>query len=426
VPSSAALTVKPGRAEVGPVETFHSNAGRIHRRIALRGGGVANSVIAPGGGRAGSRPSPEVAESAYLRQSAAPDFSMSATRVVRCVDLFAGCGGLSLGISEACRSLGFGFDVALAVDLDESALDVYAKNFVGAVTETVDVTKLFDGTFGSAPTKAERAIMKKTGVVDLVVGGPPCQGHSDFNNKTRRLDPKNELYFSMVRAVELLEPEHVVIENVPGASRDKGQVVQRSVDALIKLGYEVQFRVVDVSKIGVPQRRKRLLLIASNSSSPRIDELENLYSRPTRGIRWAIEDLVDTSSDSVFDEACGSAPATRRRIEFLFDNDLYDLPNSERPPCHSSGSHTYSSIYGRLHWDQPSQTVTTGFFCMCMGRYVHPSKRRTLTAHEAARLQFFPDYFDFSSVGRRGQLATMIGNAVPSRLSYVAALEMLR
>jgi DNA (cytosine-5)-methyltransferase 1 len=106
---------------------------------------------------------------------------------------------------------------------------------------------------------------------------------------------------------------------------------------------------------------------------------------------------------------------TEKRINFLFDNQLYELPNEQRPPCHRDKAHSYDTVYGRLRWDRPAQTITSGFYCMCMGRYVHPEQRRTLTGHEAARLQFFPDFFDFSPAKSRTKLAEIIGNAVPPK-----------
>lgn len=136
--------------------------------------------------------------------------------------------------------------------------------------------------------------------------------------------------------------------------------------------------------------------------------------------------MPDARRTRLVDAVAQSAPATRHRIDYLFDNGLADLPDSQRPACHAGGSHSYKSIYGRLAWDRPAQTVTTGFYSMCMGRYVHPSRRRTITAHEAARLQYIPDWFSFSGVRQRTALAHMIGNAVPSRLSYAVALEWLR
>jgi DNA (cytosine-5)-methyltransferase 1 len=230
----------------------------------------------------------------------------------------------------------------------------------------------------------------------------------------------------MVRAAEVFRPARIMIENVPGAWNDRTQVVQRAIEALWHLGYDVAHRIVDMTDLGVPQKRRRLVVVGSLDRRVDLHAVEFGHGRAKRDLGWAIGDLAKTAPDRLLDEPARSAPATRRRIDYLFDHELYELPDSERPPCHSGGGHTYSSIYGRLRWTEPSQTITTGFYSMCMGRYVHPSERRTLTGHEAARLQYFPDFFDFSSVGGRGQLATMIGNAVPMRLAQVVGLEFFR
>jgi DNA (cytosine-5)-methyltransferase 1 len=103
-------------------------------------------------------------------------------------------------------------------------------------------------------------------------------------------------------------------------------------------------------------------------------------------------------------------------MEHLLQEKLYDLPNNLRPKCHQN-DHSYKSMYGRLRWNLPAQTITSGFGSIGQGRYMHPTQPRALTAHEAARIQGFPDYFDFSPVGKRGDLATMVGNAVPPALS---------
>jgi DNA (cytosine-5)-methyltransferase 1 len=111
-------------------------------------------------------------------------------------------------------------------------------------------------------------------------------------------------------------------------------------------------------------------------------------------------------------------------MKHLLDHDLYDLPNKERPECHRD-NHSYKSMYGRLNWELPAQTITSGFGSIGQGRYMHPSRTRALTAHEAARLQGFPDYFDFSAVARRADLATMIGNAVPPALAREIVAELI-
>lgn len=365
------------------------------------------------------------AEQQWLRQSHRPASAVGPRRL-RTVDLFAGCGGLSLGLFEAARALGLRWEPRLAVDVDAVALAVYRRNFAADTVRCEDVRVVFDGELGARPTAAERDLARAAGEVDVLVGGPPCQGHSDLNNRTRRADSKNALYQAMVRAAEILQPTHVLVENVPGAIHDRDRVVQRSAEELERLGYEVTLGVVDLHELGLPQRRRRLVLLASRTRRVEIAGLVAAHRREPRDLRWAIGDLVGRAgTGGAFDQSAVSAPTTRTRIDYLFEHDLYELPDSQRPPCHADGTHSYRSIYGRLGWDRPAQTLTRGFYSMCMGRYVHPVERRTITAHEAARLQYFPDWYDFGGASR-SQLAVMIGNAVPMRLSYAAAMEWLR
>ncbi|MBL0121659.1 MAG: DNA cytosine methyltransferase [Betaproteobacteria bacterium] len=115
----------------------------------------------------------------------------------------------------------------------------------------------------------------------------------------------------------------------------------------------------------------------------------------------------------------------RLRIDYLFKNALYELPNSHRPPCHQNDNHSYKSMYGRLREDQPAQTITSGFGSMGQGRFVHPTRRRTITAHEAARIQGFPDFFSFEGIERVTALREMIGNAVPPPLAMAIVFGLL-
>ena len=128
---------------------------------------------------------------------------------------------------------------------------------------------------------------------------------------------------------------------------------------------------------------------------------------------------------SAFDSAPQPNATSRERIAFLFENDLHELPDSERPDCHRLKAHTYTSVYGRLYWDRPAPTITTGFGTMGRGRYVHPSEARTITPHEAARIQGFPDFFSFGK-GSRTLLQKLIGNAVPPKMGYAVGLHLLR
>jgi DNA (cytosine-5)-methyltransferase 1 len=337
---------------------------------------------------------------------------------VRMVDLFAGCGGMSIGLVEAGRRMGVNVEVALAVDSDDAVLTILRRNLPVAVTRNLEVEKLFDGVVGSAPTLMEQEVLRTAGQVDLLTGGPPCQGHSDLNNHTRRQDPKNGLYLTMARAAEILRPTFVIIENVATVQWDKSRIAQQTIDALQAAGYDVAANVVDLRLLGVPQRRHRFLLLASRTRDANPSQLlqaaiSEWKGHPARTVRWAIEDLLEVASDSVFDTASARSAANVRRMAYLFKHGIYDLPNSKRPHCHRDGNHSYRSVYGRLRWSQPAQTITTGFGSMGQGRYVHPQRRRTLTPHEAARLQCFPDWFDFGRDTLRGVLAKAIGNAVP-------------
>lgn len=355
------------------------------------------------------------ADSAFLR-SPRPPYEALRPRI-RVVDLFAGCGGLTLGAAEAARRLGLGIEVGLAVDSNHTAKAVYEANLPGTDVRCVRVEELFDGDPGDELTGTEGIVKAGLGAVDIVVGGPPCQGHSDLNNHTRRADPRNALYARMARAAEVLEPTVVLIENVPTVTHDVEKVVEGTVDRLRGCGYAVADAVIDISRLGAPQRRRRHVVLASRDSRVAVDAIvaqieQRCPEHPLRSVRWAIGDLVRIKTDGIFDSASVPSSENAKRIAWLFDEREYDLPNWLRPKCHRS-DHSYRSMYGRLQWEEPAQTVTTGFGSMGQGRYVHPSRRRTITPHEAARLQMLPDFWDFSSVKKRGELAELIGNAVP-------------
>lgn len=333
-------------------------------------------------------------------------------------DAFCGGGIFSLGIEEGLRRSGFNAKHSFGIDFEPDAIRAYEHNFSGSVAKLADVADIIDGVIGSPATTNERLFQREVGKkLDVLIGGPPCQGHSDLNNHTRRSDAKNELYFSMSRLAELFKPQIVIIENVPGVAHDKGGVVQLTTRCLLELGYFVSTQVIDLRQIGVPQKRRRFVLVATKRESFDFEGALASKRVEARPISWALQDLLAAYDEfSTYNSSSVHSSENKRRIDYLFEHDLYDLPNSERPPCHRDKKHSYGAVYGRMRWDDAAPTITGGFGSTGQGRFVHPKSRRTLTPHEACRLQFVPDYYSFPTALGRRSMQQIIGNAAPPRL----------
>ncbi len=348
------------------------------------------------------------------------------TSKVHFAELYAGCGGLSLGAAEACRAIGMGFQCAVAVDVNPACLEVYRRNLGVSKAYSNDVREILDGEIGGKPTSKERTFLKYAKKTRFLLSGPPCEGNSDLNNYTRRKDPRNLLYERVGRFAELVRPEHVLVENVPNVVHGKEGVLHTTIQVLRELGYIVDSGVVDLSLLGVPQTRKRHVTVASLTKTLSVGDMIQKYAiGQPRSVWWGFDDLEDEEPRNPYSEPSKQTRENLKRMKYLHDNNVFDLPNRLRPKCHRNGKHSYTSMYGRLRKDQPAQTITSGFGSPGQGRFIHPTRMRTLTPHEAARLQFFPDFFDFSVVQDRTALAGMIGSAAPMKLSYVFCLELL-
>jgi DNA (cytosine-5)-methyltransferase 1 len=403
-----------------PLERFSRRGGELLREIDLPSGRRARSRL-PDLGRGDEEPVAAF-DYSWLRASARPRAD-NPSRTISCADLFCGVGGLSTGLAEAAWSLEVGSDHVLAGDSDPALLACFGQNFQPRHMESAPLETLVDGELGRALSRAEKRLRSQLGELDLVLAGPPCQGHSDLNNHTRRNDPRNALFLRVVRFAEVCRPRAILIENVPGVLRDRGKVVAKAKSWLDRLGYQVDAGVIRADELGVPQARRRFFLLASRDGNPSMVAAVGRARRPLRPVIWAIDDLGETG-EGVFDSSAAHSAENRRRISFLFENDLYDLPDSERPPCHREKAHSYQAVYGRMHPDRPAPTITVGFGSTGQGRFVHPLAPRTLTPHEAARVQSFPDWFDFSGL-KRGQLQKAIGNAVPPKMASALIRELL-
>jgi DNA (cytosine-5)-methyltransferase 1 len=372
------------------------------------------------------------ADQVFLRTRVRPPQLSGAA--IRVVDLFSGIGAMSLGVAEACRAMNLAFESAGGFDINDRAATVYAANFGQRKPRPTDLTTILQSDLSLPASDEEKSFVEDVGLIDIAVAGPPCQGHSNLNNLTRRKDPKNELYFLLARFAQLAKPRAILVENVMSVRNDVRRVVNRTGEALEELGYTVSDGIVDLWTIGVPQTRRRHILVArlfeteaERAQVPTVMDMIAPYRTRPRSVEWAITDLLNTNGDRFEDRPKIPDPITQARIDYLFEHGLYDLPDSQRPDCHRDKKHSYGSVYGRMKWDEPAPTITGGYDTMGRGRFVHPRRRRTITTHEAARLQFIPDFFDFSGLESfRSTLAESIGNAVPPKLSYVLALELLR
>ena len=412
------------------VERFLTEAGRVWRVVLKRDGSSIRTEF-----HLAAEPyscDASGVDQYFLRQRRRPAYTSGCGEPLRIADLFCGCGSLSLGAMEAARALGRPAHLQLAADINADSLRVLSASLGSRRTRHVDLATALDGKKGSKATSSESRLLRGTGTeLDLVLAGPPCQGHSRLNNHTRHDDDKNSLYLKAARFVELTTPKYILLENVATIGSDKRQSLIKTVEYLSDLEYEVEHSRIDLSWLGVPQSRLRHVLIGCRKGQPPIsiqDVLEEF--RPpgsARTLEWALSDLLNQpKSAAPFDKASQPTTTNAKRIKWLHGaSDRYNLPNEKRPDCHR-GDHSYKSMYGKLRWDAPAQTITSGYGSMGQGRYVHPKEPRTITPHEAARLQMIPDFFRFDKTDKRTAWAEMIGNAAPFKLSYYFALAMFR
>jgi DNA (cytosine-5)-methyltransferase 1 len=417
-------------------ESFARVDGTVHHQLELGSLNVEAEVTVPDAD--GSEDPKGAWWKAYLI-GATPRLAHPTSSDLRVVDLFCGAGGLALGLGQLAREIGVRVIPELVVDLDEEATAVYAANHgarrrvVRSVTQLIDFTVRDTGTLSEFPYPPELVVDELSSQlrdVDLVLAGPPCQGHSNLNNHTRRDDPRNGLYLTVPAFAVSVGAPICVIENVPAILHDVDDVVSVATRLFESSGYRVVSGILSASAMGWPQRRRRHILVARRDRDPFPlgSVAQALAESPARTAWWAIGDLADVSTDTVMDQQTELSPENAARVSWLFENDEYDLALPERPESHRGGT-SYQSVYGRMHLDQPAQTITTGFMSPGRGRYIHPTRQRVITAHEAARLQGFPDTYVFvpdpTKLPARSKLAKWIGDAVPMPLGYAAALSAL-
>ncbi len=329
------------------------------------------------------------------------------------LDAFAGAGGLSLGLERA------GFDVRFAFDLDPLAVATHRAN-LDAPAEVLDASQL---------SGAE--LMSKAGVapgeLDLLAGGPPCQGFS-MQGRGDRDDPRNALVLRYLDWIEELRPKSFLIENVPAIRSIRGRHLLDSVaDVAQRVGLATHSIVLDASDYGVPQRRRRAFMIGVPAGSSFSWPAPTVAAPVT--VRQALDGLPYPPADGSphatipnhFRESRLSAINIERIKHVPPGGGREHLPDHLTLDCHRSG-HRHLDTYGRLAWDQPAVTITARFDSFTRGKFGHPEEHRSITLREGARLQSFPDSFTFA--GNRGEAARLIGNAVPPLLAQAVGRQL--
>jgi DNA (cytosine-5)-methyltransferase 1 len=351
------------------------------------------------------------------------------------VELFAGAGGLSLGLEKA------GFRVVLANEIEQDFASSFASNHPNTKVLDCDIRKI----------DFQKEIKQiKVNKVDLVSGGPPCQGFSTVGSKNQ-LDHRNSLFYEYLRAVYELQPSYVLFENVSGFQKLYGGIAFRTLlQELSCLGYETTTGIIDASDFGLPQIRKRTIIIGwkktlspvslpepthgdSFSLFPKLDKLTiqdaisdlpplesggtaNFYANEPQN---SFQKLVRENCNHLTEHNCANYGARMQQILSMIPQggSVLDLPEWLRPKDY------FHNTYARLVSDRPAPTITRNFGTPSSSRCIHPTQNRALSTREGARLQGFPDSYQF--IGSKSSKNLQIGNAVPPILAEVVAKQII-
>ena len=344
---------------------------------------------------------PSIIQTGALRQC---NRMMAVSKHLKAIDLFCGCGGLSLGLRRAK------FKVIAAVDNHALSVETYRKNhkrtyIVKDDIKLVDTANLMD------------KLNLKPGELDLLAGCPPCQGFSTLRtlNGSRDIEePMNDLVFEFVRFVRSLLPKAIMMENVPALLDDVR--LRRFKDELSQLGYSCDAEVFNAVDFGVPQRRHRMILIGARGGCPSFAEPVNRR----RTVAGAIRKFPDPQT--IDDPAHNYQPRRSAHINTLISRIPIDggsrtaLPEKDQLECHQ-GFNGFKDVYGRMSWRQPAPTITGGCINPSRGRFLHPQANRAITLREAAALQGFPRSYQFDLSRGRYPAAQLIGNAFPPKFA---------
>lgn len=344
------------------------------------------------------------------------------------VDLFCGAGGLGLGLERA------GFRVAIANELEKDFADTHDKNFPACRMLNTPIQKV--------DFRAEAASLG--GRVDLLAGDPPCQGFSTVGKKDA-LDPRNSLFVQFLRAVEELDPRFVLFENVAGFKRlYEGAMYEKTVAGLQALGFDCVSSVLNARDFGAPQSRERSIILAWKKVEKPLTMPAPTHGTPERPHLTLLEAISDlpplapgedkssylcgpqneyqramrASGGPLTEHRCANYGAKMQRVIALVPEggSIVDVPEELRPKGY------FKNTYARLLPNAPCTTITRNFGTPSSSRCIHPHQNRALSTREGARIQGFPDHYQF--VGGKGSKNLQIGNAVPTALALALGKQV--
>ena len=329
----------------------------------------------------------------------------------KAIDLFSGCGGLTLGLKFA------GYQVLAGVEVDAKASETYALNHPDVSLFHQDIREI-------EVSKMMRHLDLKEGKLDLLAACPPCQGFSRIrtrNGASTNADPRNDLALKFLEFAKVLKPKHLLLENVPGLC--KQAVWKKIVLGLKREGYKLREAIVDASDFDVPQRRRRLILLGSKG-----DSVPNapLRSDQKRTVRDALQGMDSSGGDALHEMKTRRSASVQEIISAIPKDggSRSDLPERLRLACHNR-TNGFSDVYGRMQLDSVAPTITSGCHNPSKGRFIHPTEDRAISLREAALLQGFPIDYKFNISHGKEAIALMIGNALPPPMIKAHAAALL-
>jgi DNA (cytosine-5)-methyltransferase 1 len=340
------------------------------------------------------------------------------------VDSFCGAGGLSLGLSHS------GFDVIFSFDNDEKCIETIVNNkkYLNHRAECHDVRDLLNG-------KLLKKLGLKKGELDLLAGGPPCQGFSIQRTVGGNEDARNLLVDDYGDLILEVLPKFFILENVPGLGGARGKdVVSRFRSRMNSHGYLCHEKILDAQDYGVPQRRRRYIIVGEHSPKGQLTTFEwpAKYEGPKPTVKSTISHLPKLKSDGVAHESLPLHRADKlsainiKRLESLQSGQARtDLPEELLAECHKNSADIigHRNVYGRMSWDEVAPTITARFDSFTRGKFGHPVQKRSISLLEGALLQTFPEDYFFS--GKKVDIARQIGNAVPPSFGHAIGRAVL-